>query len=64
MVTHLVNRTKDTIWAALLATYKMYLLRGFHVVVIRGDQEFAAISDLAVTLPTMPSLDWVAASQH
>jgi hypothetical protein len=52
------------IWAALLATYKMYLLRGFRVVVIREDQEFAAISDLAVALPTMPSLDWVVALQH
>ena len=32
--------------------------------VIKGDQEFAAISDLAVALPTKPSLDWAAASQH
>ena len=32
--------------------------------VIKGDQEFAAISDLAVALPTTPSLDWAAASQH
>jgi hypothetical protein len=63
-VTHLVNRTKEAIWAALLATYKMYLLQRFCVVVIRGDQEFAAISDLAVALPTTPSLDWAAASQH
>jgi hypothetical protein len=63
-VTHLANRTKEAIWAALSATYKMYLLRGFCVVVIRGDQEFAAISDLAVALPTKPSLDWAAASQH
>ena len=63
-VTQLANRTKEAIWAALLATYKMYLLRGFCIVVIKGDQEFAAISDLAVALPTKPSLDWAAASQH
>ena len=44
-----------------MATYKMYLLRGFRFVAIRGDQEFAAISDLAVALPTKPSLDW---AQH
>jgi hypothetical protein len=55
-VTHLTDRTKEAIWAALLATYKMYLLRGFRVVVIKGDQVFAAISDLAVALPTTPSL--------
>jgi hypothetical protein len=62
-VTHLSNWTKEVIWAALHATYKMYLLRGFQIVVIKGDQEFAAISELAVGLPTMP-LDWAAASQH
>ncbi len=42
----------------------MYLLRGFHIVVIKGDQEFASISDLVMNLPTKPSLDWAAASQH
>jgi hypothetical protein len=33
-------------------------------VVIKGDHKFASISDLAVGLPTKPSLDWAAASQH
>ena len=42
----------------------MYLLRGFRIVVIAGDQEFASISDLVVQLPTAPKLDWAAASQH
>ena len=32
--------------------------------VIKGDQEFASISDLVAGLPTMPRLDWAAASQH
>jgi hypothetical protein len=32
--------------------------------VIAGDQEFNLISDLIVSLPTAPKLDWVAASQH
>ena len=31
---------------------------------IRGDQEFASIGELVVGLPTMPRLDWAAASQH
>ncbi len=31
---------------------------------IAGDQEFNLISDLIVSLPTAPKLDWVAASQH
>ncbi len=42
----------------------MYLLRGFRIVVIAGDHEFASISDLVVQLPTAPKLDWAAASQH
>jgi hypothetical protein len=42
----------------------MYLLRGFQIVVIAGDQEFNWISDLIVSLPTAPILDWAAASQH
>ena len=32
--------------------------------VIRGDQEFASISELVVGLPTTPRLDWATASQH
>ena len=42
----------------------MYLLRGFKIVVIIGDQEFASISDQIITLPTTPSVDWAAAAQH
>jgi hypothetical protein len=61
---HLTSRSKDVIWVALEATYKMYLLRGFRIVVIKGDHKFAAISDMVVDLPTMPSMDWAAALQH
>jgi hypothetical protein len=63
-ITHLTSRSKYIIWVALEATYKMYLLRGFSIVVIKGDHKFAAISDMVVGLPTMPSMDWAAALQH
>jgi hypothetical protein len=63
-VTHLPYRTKALIWEALHATYTMYLLRGFRIVVIDGDHEFASISDLVAQLLTAPKLDWVAALQH
>jgi len=63
-ITHLTKRNKEDVWVALLATYKMYLMRGFRIVVVKGDQEFASISDLVACLPTMPRLDWAAASQH
>ncbi len=49
---------------ALEATYKMYLLHGFCIVVIKGDHKIAAIGDMVVGVPTMPSMDWVAALQH
>jgi hypothetical protein len=63
-VTHLGFTMKALTWGALHTTHKMYLLRGFQIVVIPGDQEFNSISDLIVSLPTAPKLDWVAASQH
>jgi hypothetical protein len=63
-VTHLAYWTKALIREALHATYKMYLLRGFRIVVIAGDHEFASISDLVVQLSAAPKLDWTAASQH
>jgi hypothetical protein len=61
MITHLSSRNKEVIWVALLATYK---IRGFRIVVIKADHEYASISDLAVGLPTKPGLNWAAASQH
>jgi hypothetical protein len=63
-ITHLTKRNKDDVWVALLATYKMYLMQGFRIVVVKGDQKFASISDLVAGLPTMPRLDWADASQH
>ncbi len=63
-VTHLGFRTKALIWEALHATYKIYLLRGFQIVVIAGDQEFNLISHLIVNLLPAPKIDWAAASQH
>ncbi len=64
MVTHLAYWTKELIWEALHASYKMYLLQCFRIVVIAGTHEFASISDLVVQLPTAPKSDWTAASQH
>ena len=61
---HLTSRSKDVIWVALEATYKMYLFNGFCIVVIKGDHKFAIISDMVVGLPTMPSMDWAAVLQH
>ena len=63
-VTHLTLQTKALIWESLLAAYKMYLLHGFRIIVIKGNQEFTLVGDLIVNLPTTPKLDWAAALQH
>ncbi len=59
LITHLTSRSKNVIWVAIEATYKMYHLRGFRnvVVVIKGDHKFAAIRDMVVVLPTILSMD-------
>ncbi len=65
MVTHLAHHTKAYLWEALFAMHKMYFLRGFRIVVIAGDHEFASINEsMLVQLPTAPNLDWAAASQN
>jgi hypothetical protein len=40
------------------------MLRGFRIVVLSGDHEFAALSELAGNLPGASNLNWAAASQH
>ncbi len=43
----------------------MYMPRGSKIVVLSGDHEFAALSELAGNLPGAPNLNcWAAASQH
>jgi hypothetical protein len=64
LVTHILTRQKEHLWEALHSTYKMYMLRGFRIVVLSRDQEFAALSELAGNLPSAPRLNWAAASQH
>jgi hypothetical protein len=44
--------------------YQMYILRGFHIVEIAGDGEFAWIADQVASLPTNPMLDLAAANEH
>jgi hypothetical protein len=63
-VTHLVNRMVNEVWAAMHKIYQMYMLRGFHIVEIAGDGEFAWIADQVASLPTNPMLDLAAANEH
>ena len=63
-VTHLLKHKVSDVWAAMHKIYQMYMLRGFHIVEIAGDGEFAWIADQVASLPTNPVLDLAAASQH
>ncbi len=63
-VTHLIKHKVSDVWATMHKIYQMYLLRGFHIIEIAGDGEFAWIADQVASLPTIPRLDWAAASQH
>jgi hypothetical protein len=40
----------------------MHMLRGFHIVELAGDGEFAWIADQVASLPNNPVLDLAAAS--
>ncbi len=63
-VTHLINHKMSEVWAAMHKIYQMYMLRGFHVVEITGDGEFAWIADQVASLPTNSILGLATASQH
>ena len=57
MVTNVVSSHNEYLWEALHSTYKIYLLRGFRIVILSEDHEFAALSDLVANLPTAPKLN-------
>ncbi len=40
------------------------MLKAFRIVVLSGDQEFVALSELTGKLPSAPRLNWATASQH
>jgi hypothetical protein len=63
-VTHLINHKVIDVWAAMHKIYQMYMLRGFHIVEIAGNGEFAWIADQVASLPTNPILNLATALEH
>jgi hypothetical protein len=63
-VTNILMHQKEHLWEALYSACKMYMLRGFRIVDLSEDHEFAALSELAGNLPGAPNLNWAAAAQH
>ena len=64
MVTHLSNRKALTIFYALKAMCNYYLQRGFRVVFIKGDGEFAPLQAWMGTVYGAPQLNLASADEH
>ena len=62
--THVVSRKVKDYWSFFKDIYKMYLTRGFKIISIRGDLEFAAIQKLIDELPSRPRLVLAAQGEH
>jgi hypothetical protein len=63
-VTHLINHKVIEVWAAMHKIYQMYMFRGFHIVEIAGNGEFAWIADQVASLSINPILNLAAALEH
>ena len=63
-VTHLSNRKALTIFQALKAMCNYYLQRGFQVVFIKGDGEFAPLQAWMDTVYGAPQLNLASANEH
>ena len=64
-VTHLANRRITTIFAALKSIFMYYLQKGFQIMTITGDNEFAPLAELLFyELPGAPTLNLTSANEH
>ena len=63
-VTHLTNRKTATIFAAFKSIFMYYLQKGFHIVTVTADNEFAPLAELMYQLPGAPTLNLTSANEH
>jgi len=63
-VTHLANRKIPTIFAALKSIFMYYLQKGFQIMTITADNEFAPLAELLYELPGAPALNLTSANEH
>ena len=63
-VTHLANRKTVTIFAAFKSIFTYYLQKGFQVVTVTVDNEFAPLAELMYDPPGAPTLNLTSASEH
>ena len=63
-VTHLANRTVPEIFKAFKEHYVYYLQRGFRIVTVHADGEFAPLKPLIEALPGGPRVNLASANEH
>ncbi len=63
-MTHLSNRKALTIFNALKSMCNYYLQRGFQIVFIKGDGEFAPLEEWMATEYGVPTLNLASANEH
>ena len=64
MVTHLENRKIDTIFKAFKSIFTYYLQKGFQIMTVMADNEFAPLAELMYDLPGAPMLNLTSANKH
>ena len=63
-VMHLANRKISTIFTAFKSIFTYYLQKGFQIMTITADNEFAPIAELLYDLPGAPTLNLTSANEH
>jgi hypothetical protein len=63
-VTHLSNRKIDTIFNEFKPIYIYYLQRGFQIMTVTADGEFAPLEKMLFDLPGAPRLNLTSANEH
>jgi len=63
-VTHLANRKISTIFKALKSIFYYYLQKGFQILTIKADNEFAPLTEMLYELPGAPTLNLTSANEH
>jgi len=63
-VNHLADRKLTHIFQAFLSVYKVYLNRGFHIVTVHADNEFAPLQALIHDMPGGPIVNLASANEH
>ncbi len=63
-VTHLENKKIATIYKAFKSIFMYYLQKGFHILTVTADNEFAPLAELLYKLPGAPILNLTSANKH